>query len=312
MIFKLIKYYIFEKLTYQNKNTANNIKVISLAGIGDSIYAAIFCAESTVKCQLYTSSKNIEICSLYYNEVYDIKDLKYFEENSIYYSDRSNLKLVELFKILLKGSCLIKNSIYESPNIVKRICNKFKFRNNYYYGKTNSRIRFYDDLKLTKIKRNYVSVYRSFNINTLKKDYIAIHPFGTDSIRRLTKEQIANIVEYFCNEKIYIVGSTFDKKYLNGINEDIEFTVFEKSTDLLEFLSGAKSIICVDSMVSHLVTTLLSNPVTIYYGNTFASYYMPQSYSNISIIHNYQKCTPCSRTRCDKIDGLSCVQNIYL
>uniref|UniRef100_UPI0040473A63 hypothetical protein n=1 Tax=Polynucleobacter sp. TaxID=2029855 RepID=UPI0040473A63 len=312
MISKFILYYIFEKLTHFNKNKVKKINIISRAGIGDSIYAGIFCAESSKECFLYTASKNIEICSLYYDKVFDTKDLDFLQKESLYYSDRSLLNLIDLIKIFLNRSCFIKNSIYESPNFIKRICNKLRIRNYKYYGKTNSRKRFYDDINIKSSSRKYISVYRSFNIDSRKRDYIVIHPFGSDSIRKLTKSQIENIIEYYSNNKIYIVGSIYDKKYFNEYNLNINLTIFDKATDLLEFLSGAKKIICVDSMISHLVSTLLSNPVTIYYGNTFSSYFMPQTFSNISLIDNYQKCTPCNRTYCDKINGLSCVQNIYL
>lgn len=312
MIFKFLNYYIFEKLTNLNKKSAKKIKVISLAGIGDSIYAGIFCAESKTDCMLYTTPKNIEICSIYYDKVYDIKSLNYLEPSCLYYSDRSSLNLMDLINIFLKKSCFIKNSIYESMNIIKRIRNKLSFRNTEYYGSTNSRKRFYNDINIKSQNRNYISVYRPFNIYSKKRKYIVIHPFGSDSIRRLTKDQIQNILEYYSTDKVYIVGTDSDKKYINDYNLNIDLFTFEEATDLLEFLSGAKIIICVDSMISHLVTTLLSNPVIIYYGNTFSSYYMPQKFSNISLKENYQKCTPCNRKFCNKINGLSCVQNIYL
>lgn len=309
MILKFLKYLIFSNITYYNKKNVKKINVISLAGIGDSIYAAIFCAESQIDCTLYTYSKNIEICTLYYDKVYDIKHIDYSERFSCYYSDRSNLSLLDLMKIYKNKSCFVKNNIYESFNLVKRICNKFDINNLNYYGENNARTRFYNDLNYKLLNRKFVSIYKSLNVCISKNKYVIIHPYGSDNIRKLTKEQIKNISNVFKNDKIYVVGSKFD---LDNYNENFEFITFEKVENLLEFLSGAKNIICVDSMVSHLVTTTLSNNITIYYGNTFSSYYMPQNFTNIKILNNYQNCTPCNRKNCNKINNLSCVQNIFI
>lgn len=312
MIFKYIKYLIFYILTYKNKNSIKDINVISLAGIGDSIYSAIFCAESQKECILYTHSKNIEICSLYYNKVYDIKYIDYSQKSTLYYSDRSNIRIKDLFKIYQNKSCFVKNSIFESFNIYKRINHKLQLNNLNYYGNVNARNRFYKDLNYKILRRKYISVYKPFNVHIPNRNYVIIHPFGSDDIRNLTKEQIININNYFKIYKIYIIGSEFDLKKYKNYDVNLEFIMLQKAENLLEFLSGAKYIICVDSMISHLVTTLLPNNIIIYYGNTFSSYYMPQNFLNIKVISNYQKCTPCNNKNCNKINNLSCIQNIYL
>jgi hypothetical protein len=309
---KFINYFFVELLSRLNRINCHNYNIISDAGIGDSIYAAIFCAENNVRSTLYTSNRNIEVCSIYFNRLEDIKNIKYNNKYTIYYSDRSNIKLINLIKIIINKSVFIKNSIFESFNLKNRLLNKLKINNERYYKNSNARKRFYSDLKIPIKNNKYISVYRSFDIVTGPKNYVVIHPFGFDDIRRLTKNQIKNIIKFYNGTTVYIVGSSKDQKYFDEYKIECNFYCFSKSTDLLTFMSGAKEIICVDSMISHLVTTLIPNPVKIYYGNTFASYYMPQKNSNIQIISNYQNCTPCNKISCKKINGFSCIQNIYL
>lgn len=312
MIKKIINYWLIEIVSQFNRTNCNNYNIISNAGIGDSIYAAIFCAEIDIKCKLYTSIRNIEVCSIYYNIVEDYNNLKYNEKLTIYYSDRSEIKFLNLLKIFFSGSVFKKNSIFESFNFKNRLLNKIKKSGVKYYKKRNAKNRFYFDLNIPVKHNKYTSVFRSFDVITGPRNYVVIHPFGSDNIRRLTKNQIKNIIEYHKGTDVKIVGALTDKKYFDEYDIKCNFYYFDKSTELLTFLSGAKEIICVDSMISHLATTLIPNPIKIYYGNTFASYYMPQKYSNIEILNNYQSCTPCNRRLCNKINGFSCIQNIYI
>ena len=308
--YTLFSYYSLFIIKYIKPNL-QKIYLISDAGYGDLLYSTYFASNSPDKnVRLYCSEIKLDFAKIFYSESYATVNLSFNSKNCLYYSDRSDLSIIQLMRIFIGGNLFISNSIYERLRITFRLKRFFNYSfNKNFYNNLNCLSRFYEDLCLPTDKINY-QFNQSKICRSKKINLTILHAFGSDSIRHLTREQIIMIGTRFDN--LVLIGTSSDYLKYKKYNLNYIFYVQDNWLKTMDFICKASFIVCVDSSIAHLSRFITNSEILVLVGNTFAEYYYPFPEPNLKIIHNYQSCTPCSNRECHKIKNKSCVQNIAI
>lgn len=325
----IIEFFLFFKKNESLKN--ENTLIVNIAGIGDfllSLKKIYSLKKDFKKIDIIVGINCSEILNVnFFNNVYFVKGDKVYNNNTEVsfldilrndydeiYSYRSNFRFIAAL-ILLKINNKIKfHPYYERLNFKNRIINYFsseKKRN--FYSKTHiSQIFLNDNYQLTKEMALEIIKISQFN-NFNNKPYIVLQTGGNDIIRKLTIE----FINSFINNSllpVVIIGDVREKERLTDkiiFSNNLTNLLGETRLDeIVSIVNNALLVIAPDSFLIHL-SGLMKVPCLAIMGNALEETFGPDfDVLNTKVISRKPYCSPCSKNRCNKYNGLSCVQNV--
>jgi ADP-heptose:LPS heptosyltransferase len=326
-------FYLLKKRKFTVKG--NTILVVQLSGIGDAILTLPLVESLSInnKIVILTKTSNLNI---YKNQPFISKIIEYKESNFINYNNfinffslynfellvsiRSNFNF--LFFALINNVKVIPNPLFERFRLYSRFCSFFS--KNYkkkYYNKTHTVNIFNKYFNIKQNFNNLIPIYKEIIPNSLiefinnEKNIIIFHFAGQDEIRKLKKEVITNIINNI-NIKIILLGVEKDLNIIKNIHlpNNVYNAIGLLNLNQISYLfERVNNIICVDSSIMHLASINRKMNMICLTGNTLTSYYGPYrviNSDNIIILDRKPLCSPCSKTKCIKFNGYSCVQDI--
>lgn len=330
-IFLLKSRHFFNKGRIGNKTAL----FISLAGIGDSIYllsAIQFyfkITQSKVDVLVLESSNDVFLNQPCVNKIHNwnndrgcINSLIDFNDYEYIISNRSNLPLLKLIYFNGFSNYFINNPSYESLRIISRIKCKLSssYRKRYFSENHAGLLMSYEIGNFFKVNELPMKPLFSEKIPTGKDinsflrenaEYGILHVAGQDDIRKLDsaliKELISNI-----NVPLILLGSSNDLILYSEIQSDIQLFNGIGCFSLNEvyyLLKRSKFCIAPDSAIMHLAS-LTDTKVIGIMGNALEQTFGPVFSRNKTILTRNPSCSPCSKQKCTKFSGHSCVQDI--
>ena len=203
------------------------------------------------------------------------------------------------------------NPLYDELRLISRILSKLSssYRKFFYKGKHIQQI-FEEMLSLDVVKGIGTARPHRTQRHVVKK--IGFHVAGSDSIRKLKKEVIIEVVTSFPEVEFILLGSEEDASTYGDLQ--IRLKNFKNLIGKLSFteldpvIRSLDMIIAPDSMMLHYCS-LVNLPVVALMGNALPQTYGPLGVKNLVLSRN-PSCSPCGVTTCKKYSGYSCVQDI--
>lgn len=312
-ILNLIKnrYYDFKINESDNsKNLNSEIILVLLGGIGDSIIAFDLIQNIKEKFRILTYRQHQCLFRVHFQ---NLNFIEYNEKNEYYIYNskiillKSNEKFKEwIYRNRNNGNTVVFNPLFDNRSLAQRFLFLLsRSRKKQFYATRHMKNYYSQMLNLGNIKTKNVPKIKT------KLVKVGIHVSGSVDLRSLRIEFIHDLITELEAEQFYLYGSRDDvDKYSNIKRGDKVINLIGKIelNELSTYLQKMDLVICPDSMIMHYCD-YLGVPVIGLMGNSLPELY-GLFHQSENIVARNMKCAPCALSRCNKINGYSCIQDI--